>query len=78
MKLLNCPFCGSTAHYMEIRGSPGYTYDKLKIQCTICFCSTDFLPTQSWESGKGTFDILEQIKLELADLWNKRTLLDDK
>ncbi len=67
-----CPFCGSNALYTRRNGSYGYTSDGARVECSLCFCKTNYQDIEDWEAGKGTFSIEEKTCKDLVNLWNKR------
>ena len=69
-ELKNCPFCDGEADFCHC--DDGLYQEKMYIKCKECFSRTD--KRSYWKRCKkqGYVQILEETKLQLTKLWNKR------
>lgn len=64
-----CPFCGKTPSVQYKTGDWGYTNDKVQIICCVVKISYD---AEKWESGRGTFSVVDEATKQLVKQWNTR------
>lgn len=75
-ELKPCPFCGGEA---EVRLGNIYTSKVVKVRCTSCFCSTDFVFIDHPELNPKTGKLKEETRysepqagLIAMAMWNRR------
>lgn len=71
-KLDRCPFCGSHAEYVKVRGDYGYTSDGLTVRCKDNRCASFYETTEKWEQDVGYTDVTAEVKERLTERWNRR------